>query len=192
MNMEQAVALKEWAVIIQALLQGKQHLLLRKGGIREETRDFRLQNEEFYLFPTYEHQKKECIQDVYRDELQETIVEWNKDPSCVRLTAYAKVSEEILISDQEELDKLRPFHIFTDSFAETRFRWKPKKPLHVLLLRVYRLAAPLTISMKDSYSGCRSWTKLEEDIAGSDLIPVLADEAFEKQKAAVLAALGRR
>ncbi|WP_010272151.1 DUF1802 family protein [Paenibacillus senegalensis] len=190
--MGQHVALKEWAVIIQALLQGNQHLLLRKGGIREETRDFRLQSDEFYLFPTYEHQKKECIQDVYRAGLQETIVEWEAVPSSsVRLTAYAKVSEELLIHEREELDKLRPFHIFTDAFAETRFRWKPKKPLHVLLLRVYRLAEPLDVSMKESYNGCRSWIRLEEEVNKPGLIPVLSDEAFAVQKAAVLSALER-
>lgn len=185
------VALKEWAVIIEALLQGKQHLVLRKGGIREETRDFQLQSEQFYLFPTYEHQKKECVQEVYQGNLQETIVEWKRDPSVIRLKGYAKATDEILIHDQEELDKLQPFHVFTQAFAETRFRWKPKKPLHVLLLRTYHMTPSIEIPMKELYTGCRSWTRLEGELAPHDFVPVLSDAEFEEQKTAIFSALGR-
>src|SRR3989338_5866122 len=58
MKTENPIAFKEWAVIVNAFRQGKQILILRKGGIREETVDFQVEHNEFFLFPTYEHQNK--------------------------------------------------------------------------------------------------------------------------------------
>ena len=51
------MALKEWAVAVKALGRGEQTLILRKGGIHRDDRDFRLVDPEFLLFPTYLHQK---------------------------------------------------------------------------------------------------------------------------------------
>ena len=45
------IALKEWAVTVQALAQGQQILLLRKGGIHESSQDFRVIHPEFLLYP---------------------------------------------------------------------------------------------------------------------------------------------
>ena len=59
----QPVALKEWAVTIKALTEGKLIMLLRKGGISEETRDFQLVSPAFYLLPAYEHQKPELLKE---------------------------------------------------------------------------------------------------------------------------------
>lgn len=182
-----SVALKEWAVIVRALLEGKQHVILRKGGIREETRDFQLESDSFYFYPTYEHQKKELIKDVYRDHLEETIVGWSPDQATVRISGYAEVFREVLITEQHTLDKLDPFHMFTGAFAETRLKWKPKKPLHVVLLRVYRLDTPAEVSVKEEYSGCRSWIRLEEELSSCSKHPVLSDEQFAKQTAKLAA-----
>ena len=56
------MALKEWAVTCQALAEGQQILLLRKGGIHEDGKDFRVVHREFLLYPTFEHQKPELLQ----------------------------------------------------------------------------------------------------------------------------------
>ena len=45
-------AYKEWAAICLALAQGKQSLLLRKGGIAEPDGDFQLEQTDFWLLPT--------------------------------------------------------------------------------------------------------------------------------------------
>ena len=47
------VALKEWAALVAALGEGKQTVLLRKGGIREGP--FKAPASSFYLFPTSFH-----------------------------------------------------------------------------------------------------------------------------------------
>src|SRR5260370_41307813 len=54
-------AFKEWAVICQALAEGRQALILRKGGIAEVGGEFRLEHSRFWLFPTYVHQQNTGI-----------------------------------------------------------------------------------------------------------------------------------
>ena len=41
------IAFKEWAVVVDALGQGEQVLILRKGGIREERGEFHVDHREF-------------------------------------------------------------------------------------------------------------------------------------------------
>ena len=55
------IALKEWAVTVESLAEGQQILLLRKGGIHEEGKDFKVIHPEFLLYPTYEHQRKDLL-----------------------------------------------------------------------------------------------------------------------------------
>ncbi len=56
-----SLALKEWAVAVKSLGRGDQVIVLRKGGIHREDRDFRLVHPQFLLYPTYEHQRVELI-----------------------------------------------------------------------------------------------------------------------------------
>ncbi|MFW6125399.1 MAG: DUF1802 family protein, partial [Pirellulales bacterium] len=55
------IALKEWAAVCRALEEGRQTLLLRKGGIHEEGGRFELAHHQFWLFPTYEHQRHDRL-----------------------------------------------------------------------------------------------------------------------------------
>src|SRR5438270_4902540 len=54
-------ALKEWAVICAALAEGRQAILLRKGGIAEAGGEFRVEHTRFWLYPTYVHQQREGV-----------------------------------------------------------------------------------------------------------------------------------
>src|SRR5260221_2602209 len=67
--MASAQALKEWTVTVQALGDGAQIVLVRKGGIREEAREFRVEEQAFLLYPTYEHQRPDLLQPPYRARL---------------------------------------------------------------------------------------------------------------------------
>ena len=46
-------ALKEWAIVCKALEEGRQVLLLRKGGIMEYRQGFEVKHNNFLLFPTF-------------------------------------------------------------------------------------------------------------------------------------------
>lgn len=177
----QAVALKEWAVAVQALLDGRQTIVMRKGGIVEETKHFELKSHSFYLYPTYEHQRKHLLKDTYQHVLDETLAGWSPDDSSVSIAACAEAVRDIEIRDQETLDRLRHFHIWTDHFAEERLKWKRKHPLHVIVLRVYRLHDPLEIPIVPEHLGCKSWVGLDAGNSASRMSPVIADREFQTQ-----------
>lgn len=183
-NLAQPVALKEWAAAIQALAHGKQVLLMRKGGIIEETRHFELKSPSFYLYPTYEHQRRELLKDEYQAGLDATLVGWSAEDTHVPLQLYAEVAEDIEIHDQDMLNRLRDFHIWTDLFAEERLKWKKKLPLHVLVLRVYKIVPTVTIAIEPEYLGCKSWITIPSIAVPADtssFVPVLSDDAFQEQ-----------
>jgi hypothetical protein len=179
------IALKEWAVAVKALEEAKQIFILRKGGIREETRDFQIESNDFYLYPTYEHQKKELLKEPYVSSLADTLKKWNPDSQNVTLTSYAELVEDLEISELDKLNRLAPFHIWTDSFIDERLKWKRKSPLHLMLLRVYKLAVPRVIEVESSYLGCKSWIELQGDWSNQDMTPVVNDDEFASKIAEI-------
>ena len=45
--------LKEWATVVKALENGKQTVILRKGGILETASGFEIESKKFLLFPNF-------------------------------------------------------------------------------------------------------------------------------------------
>ncbi len=169
------LALKEWAIAIEALSTGETVMLLRKGGIREAK--FGINGPDFWLYPTYEHQKPELLKPDYAGRVTPVVSGWH--PTIVPIQAWATVTHEFELTEQVQLDALSPFHIWNEQFAEMRLKWKPRSPLTVLLLRVFRLANPLEIPFDASYGGCRSWTRLLGEMERSASVPALSDAAYE-------------
>ncbi|MEK8126829.1 DUF1802 family protein [Paenibacillus filicis] len=177
---EEAIGLKEWAIAVEALSSGDQILIMRKGGIREETRDFRVESDCFYLYPTYEHQRKELVEEPYASRVEELAAAWNAEQTEAAIAFYAEMTEDILIHSQEELDKLKPFHIWTEQLAEERLKWKRTKPLHLMLLRVYKLQPAVIVPVLPAYNGCKSWIGLPAELLKHvERVPVLSDEQFQ-------------
>ncbi|NOV01383.1 DUF1802 family protein [Paenibacillus planticolens] len=190
--MDKPKALKEWASAVKALEDGTQIFIMRKGGIVEETRDFQVVSNDFFLYPTYEHQRKELLKENFREVMDETLAGWSAQDEHVKISSYARMVEDIEISDGELLNKLYPFHIWTENFTEERLKWKRKNPLHLMLLRVYKLAEPLHIPIEKAYIGCKSWIELgAETPHESALIPVMSDEEFAAQIAEIKHALSQ-
>src|SRR3954449_7357373 len=69
------IAFKEWAVTVRALAEGEQLLTLRKGGLREPGREFRLAHERFFLYPTFEHQTGDLVRESHQPELRRALEE---------------------------------------------------------------------------------------------------------------------
>ncbi|SDN22938.1 hypothetical protein SAMN04487897_102218 [Paenibacillus sp. yr247] len=185
-------ALKEWASVVKALEDGTQIFIMRKGGIVEETKDFQVESNDFFLYPTYEHQRKELLKEGYRGVIDESLVGWSAEDTHVTISSYARMIEDIEISDQEQLNKLIPFHIWTENFTEERLKWKRKNPLHIMLLRVYKWVQPLHIPIEQAYIGCKSWIQLEAIIPDdSSLVPVLGEEEFAAQVAEIKRTLAK-
>ena len=190
------IAFKEWAVTVRALAEGEQLLTLRKGGIREENRHFELEHERFFLYPTFDHQRQDLVRESHRPELRRALEEgvWADgepplgaldldggiaQPDRVRIRAWAEVAAHYTITDFRCVDALSPFYVWTPDYAEKRLAWKRRHPLHVMLLRTYRIPRPVTVKVREEYGGCRSWLELQRDLPFEGT-PVLADEEFER------------
>ena len=183
------IALKEWAVTVQALAQGEQILLLRKGGIHESSKDFRVLHPEFLLYPTYEHQKAELLQPAYQPAL-EALLEQPRDPGEITFTHFARMEEALELLDQDKVDDLEPHYIWTTAYAQSRLRWKPTLPLSVMLLRVYRLEAPVTVPWLPEYGGCTSWVEDLVEVPLGNMEPVMSDEEFHRRVDDIKGSLG--
>jgi hypothetical protein len=183
------IALKEWAVTVQALARGEQILLLRKGGIHESSKDFRVLHPEFLLYPTYEHQKAELLQPAYQPAL-EALLEQARDPGEITFTHFARMEEAVELSDQGKVDDLEPHYIWTTAYAQSRLHWKPMLPLSVMLLRVYRLETPVTVPWLPEYGGCTSWVEDLVEVPLGNMEPVISDEEFRRRVDDVKGSLG--
>jgi len=188
------IAFKEWAVTVRALAEGEQLLTLRKGGIREPAKHFKLEHERFFLYPTFDHQSPELVRESHRPELDRALEEgvWNDgeppsdavyggDEACqpdrVRIRAWAEAAAHYTVADRRAIDALSPFYVWTTDYAEKRLAWKRRHPLHVILLRTYRIPRPVTVKVRDEYGGCRSWLELTRELPFEGT-PVLSDEEF--------------
>jgi hypothetical protein len=175
-----APALKEWAVVVHALLEGEQILDVRKGGLHEDGRHFGVQATRFWLYPTAEHQKAELLKDPYRHWIDLASSSPVGEP--IRLDAWADVVAVATITEAEQLDAIASTLIWTDDYAESRFRWKKRDPLWVLALRVHRLHEPVTVPWREEYGGCTSWVDLDDlpsDPRTLSSDPALSDVAFD-------------
>ena len=167
-------ALKEWAVAVRALERGETALVVRKGGIREKA--FAVPKTRFLFFGGYEHQKPEQLKPLYHDLLRS--IPQRKDDGPVLFTSFAEVEAAHEISETDELEALDPYHVWTHDYAESRLKWRPKKPLTVLVLRVHLLDEPVELPYSPSYGGCKSWIELEESVSTTGSRPALDDAAF--------------
>jgi hypothetical protein len=199
-------ALKEWAVTVRALAEGEQLITLRKGGIREPGRHFEVEHHRFFLYPTFDHQAAAHVRESHVPEVGRAIEDANwpgkaptarmvaggaelPQPLSVRIRAWADVGAAWETTNPTAVDALSQFHVWTNDYAVKRLKWKPRHPLHVMMLRVYRLPRPITVKVADQYVGCRSWIDLEREIAYEGT-PVLSDAEFSRARHQIEQLLG--
>lgn len=200
------IALKEWAVTVRALAEGEQLITLRKGGIREENKHFEIAGKQFFLYPTFDHQQAGLVRESHVPELKRALEDgvWNPpaptarqmeagvpvaQPVNVRLRAWAEVVASYEITRPDALESLVPYHVWTREYAAKRFNWKPRHPLHVLLLRTYRIPRPVTIRVAEEYLGCKSWIDVERELPFEGTA-VVSDAEFAAIQADVEQRLG--
>ena len=172
-------ALKEWAVAVDALEQGNMMMLLRKGGIKEESNRFTVAHNPILLYPTYEHQQPNLLKSEYAAQVTPVTSGWH--PETVRIGSWAEITDILLVSDERAVATLLPYHIWNEKFVSDRLRWKPRQSLFILLLRTYRLPQPQLITYRPEYGGCRSWIDLAEPINIEDAVPVLDDATYTQK-----------
>lgn len=183
-------ALKEWAVVQRALLEGHQIFLLRKGGIAEATGDFDLRARDFLLYPTYEHETERAgdVQPCFGQWLREEETR-RPERDWVRIEAAAHVTDIVRVDDRDKLIRLAPQHIWSRQFLDGRYDWEPYKPVFVLLLRAYALPEVHLLPVRREYGGCRSWIEMEQPLAAAGAVPVLPDAHFARRRELTLSLL---
>ena len=187
-------ALKEWAVVCKVLEEGRQTILLRKGGIMERKRGFELRHNDFFMFPTYEHQSKDLLQQEYADKFDSVLRDKPLD-DLNKIDLYAKVVSIAETFNREMLQDLRDFHIWNEKYVNARMDYNPQKPLSIILLRVYRLNTAINVTRSPQQAGCRSWidfqsmsTKDYQDNIGK---PILSDDIFQERQSQLMVVLNR-
>lgn len=150
-------ALKEWGAAVRALLDGRQTVLLRKGGIGEKR--FAVSAPEFVFFPTVEHSHAARVRPEFTDLLDRTAGD-STDTEVV-LRGGAKVVAAVAVERPERLPAIADLHIWTaDSVQRDRLDFRPKHRLTVLVVQAKPLVSPVRLPRIPDYAGCRSWVTL--------------------------------
>jgi len=169
-------AFKEWAVICRALAEGKQALILRKGGIAESAGDFQVEHTRFWLFPTYVHQQKEGIRPEALPLLEQAEAE-RPAPGIVRLTHFAEVTGIYHVHDLIPALLLAHLHLWSEDTISKRFEYRTPG-IYVLPVRVYRSAHVHELPDAPHYQGCRSWVELDRELSTEGAVPVWPESAM--------------
>jgi hypothetical protein len=167
-----SMGFKEWAVVCEALGDGRQTVIVRKGGIAEGRKGFRFQHPEFSLVPTWFHEQ------VAKTRLPVGTPMPEQPVGSHRIRWRARVAWTAFVDRLETALALAPFHVLSEQVIRERFYYDDTRGLHVALVRVERLAPPYEFPDAPRYGGCRSWVEIPEPPADVAFEPVLEDAAF--------------
>ncbi|MET0864006.1 MAG: DUF1802 family protein [Nakamurella sp.] len=170
---QKVLALKEWAAVVHALLDGRQTVLLRKGGIHEKR--FTVAGPRFLVFPTIAHSHAEST----RPEHSDLLAVGRQDVRDAMLTVRAEleVVAAIAVARPDRIADLEPFHIWTtESVKQNRIDFRPKHQLTALVVRARAVQPAVELPLLAEYAGCRSWLdiSLPTDLA---LAPAVHDDS---------------
>lgn len=188
LNLANRTGFKDWSLVCDALGQGRQSLILRKGGIAEGRQGFRFKHEAFFLFPTQYHQQAERV----RPEILPTLLP-SPCPAegTVAIRSFFALEWAEWIEDWETLVRLEPFHVWREDVVRERFAYDEQRGIQCAFGRVYRLEPVWEFADRPSFGGCRSWITLPDlpaEIFSAE--PVLDDSQHAKIAREVRAAIG--
>lgn len=173
------------AVLVWALEEGKQLILIRKGGIGEE--------KQFLFYPRYEHSDEVNVRPEFREQM-ETHKRSPVGQGKVRVSSWAELDEVIKTKSPEEVQALDSYYIwprwhFRKDFMVKRgftFEEWEEEYYDIQILRVYMLSSPIVIDdIKDREYICSChipYTTLPHDVSAEGSTPVLSDEKFLRLK----------
>ncbi|HEY2801443.1 MAG TPA: DUF1802 family protein [Chthoniobacterales bacterium] len=172
----ESVGFKEWALVCKALGDGRQSVIVRKGGIAEGRDGFQFRHPEFFLFPTFFHEQ------LGRTRLTNTEFP-ERLPDEIEIRSFVRIEETHCVEDWEKARALAPLHILQESVVRERFDYDSAPGVQVAFVRVFRLASAWRFPDAPRYGGCRSWVELPEVPPKLQLYPVLDDAKQEQRRA---------
>lgn len=188
MQTRNAAALKEWAVVCDALAGGQQQLLFRKGGIHEGPDGFRPEHDEFWLFPTGFHQSTEGIVNDFARRAADILTN-PPEAGFIAIQHYARINDVFWIEDESRLAALQAHHILTRDALKQRFHYR-RPGIFVLVVDMYTLTDPIMLPADPRYDGCRSWVQLSRDLPTHSLSRCLDEADFVTNRRKILRSLG--
>ncbi|MGC8625146.1 MAG: DUF1802 family protein [Phycisphaerae bacterium] len=181
MNNSVNIGLKEWAVVCDAVLAGRQAILLRKGGIYEAAGEFELEQTRFALCPTLVHQRPESIKPAWRAAVKTA----DREPNAITIRGWAEVFWIGRAPNRAAFDPLEDLHLWDKPLVDMRSNYRPDYPLYVIIVRAWVLPQPVTIALDDQYAGCKSWVRLPQDIALAGSSVALPDASLRSIQARI-------
>lgn len=179
------IAFKEWAGVCRALREGRQTIIVRKGGISEGQNGFLPEYSAFWLFPTYVHQAQQGLRE---DEWQEP--DASRSPEApVTIRSLAKVESIDRLESPDLLDALSPFHVWTEETLLKRFHYRTPG-LWVLGVRIFDADRGSTVTPTVDQLGCKSWVPLSSPLSTDHLQPVLDPSEWERRNRLLREAIG--
>lgn len=178
-----SIGFKEWALVCNEMSEGRQSIILRKGGIAEGRSGFRFQHPEFFLFPTLFHEQVAKLNVPVSTDLPVL------DAGVHRLTLRAAVEWTADLTDWNQVLRLEAFHIWTEKTLRERFEYDSAHGISLAFIRVFRLPSPLEFADEPKYGGCRSWVTLPEFSQDTNGVPVLDEGGHRLRETQIRAAL---
>lgn len=185
------VGFKEWSFVCEALGQGVQTLILRKGGIHEGKKGFQFLHNDFWLFPTGFHTQGDQLNWLPANA-DKVAVPQDEARELVEIRYFAHLHDLWRVTEWERVAQLAPLHVWTEEVVRERFAWNEDSCLHIALVRVSRLPQTWSFPYKPGYGGCRSWVNLPEEGTAleSQLQPVLDETIWQTQADTIRTILG--
>ena len=188
-DVAERTALKEWAVLCDAMARGEIIAMVRKGGIREQRAGFTVRHDRFLLYPTWFHEKGSELQPRFRDRLERHDSARPTD-GVIRIAHVASVSAVWHVRDLDALRGIEAHHGLAWPAVVSRFEYRGRPEVRVVAVRLARLAHVQDVPETRRYQGCVSWVELDGAIDVSDAAPVVADAEHEARLADIMRALG--
>jgi hypothetical protein len=181
-----SIAFKEWAGVCDALAEGRQTIILRKGGISEGPGPgaFVPEHDEFWLYPTAVHEAQQGL----RLPGEAAARAHAGAGSTIPIGALARVKWIGRLRDEALLPSLEEFHVLTAETVRGRFHYRTPG-LWVLATRIWRHQPSFEIAATPGYAGCKTWVVLEEPLSTSGLVAALDDSDWSMRMARLRAIL---
>lgn len=174
---------KEWALVCQALGDGRQSLILRKGGIAEGRAGFRFLHDRFLLVPTLFHEQAGKL--TVPSETVLPVVDLRGH--VMEFLAEVCWTEEV--TDWDRVKALEGMHLWTEQTLWDRFVYDDRRSISLAFVRVHRLLDPLVQADGPKFGGCKSWVNLGE-MDSLAAVPVIDDAEHRARERAVRSVLG--
>ncbi len=173
------VAFKEWAGVCDALYDGRQSIIIRKGGISEGAGPglFVPEYSEFWLYPTRVHQAEQGLRPGAASPPSSAHPSGPEVDGSIPIRGLVRVDWIGRVEREDTLPALEEFHGLTCETILKRFHYR-KPGFWVLGARVWLRDSARPVVATPEHAGCKTWVILDQPIPTSGLVPALDEKQW--------------